>query len=64
VNEKPNDVDALETIEQEEAYTTFNLGKLIDQVFKELKTIACDFPLLQKHLLSRLKVLKRKNRIC
>ncbi len=58
VNEKPYDVDALETIDQEEAYTTSKLGELIDQVFREFKIIACDFSSLQKKLLSRLKVLK------
>ncbi len=49
VNEKLDDVVALETIDQEEAYTIFNLGELIDQVFKELKIVACDFSLLLKH---------------
>jgi hypothetical protein len=58
VNEKPNDVATLETTYQEEAYITSNTCELIDQVFEELKTIACDFLSLQKHLLSRLKVLK------
>jgi hypothetical protein len=60
VNEKHDDVVALETIDQEEAYITSNLVKLIEQVFRELKTFACDFPLFQKHLLSRLKVLGGK----
>jgi hypothetical protein len=49
VNEKLDDVVALETIDQEEAYTISNLGELIDQVFKEFKTVACDFSLLEKH---------------
>jgi hypothetical protein len=58
VNEKHDNVVTLETIDQEEAYITSNLVKLIDQVFMELKIVACDFPLLQKQLLSRLKVLR------
>jgi hypothetical protein len=49
VNEKLNNIATLETTKQEEAYTTSNLSKLIDKVFTQLKTVACDFPLLQKH---------------
>jgi hypothetical protein len=33
VNGKPKDVVAFETIEEVEAYITFNLDELIDQVF-------------------------------
>jgi hypothetical protein len=38
----------------------FSLSKLIDWVFTQLKTIASDFPPLQKQLLCGLKVLRGK----
>jgi hypothetical protein len=60
VNEKPDNVDTLETTNQKEAYTTFILGEFIDKVFTQLKTIVCDFPPLHKHLLSRLTFLRGK----
>jgi hypothetical protein len=40
----------------------FVVVNVIDQVFKELKIVACDFLPLQKHLLFGLKVLKGKQR--
>jgi hypothetical protein len=43
VNEKHKGVTTFKTIEEDEAYTTSSLGKLINQVFTKLKTIASDF---------------------
>jgi hypothetical protein len=44
VNEKPENVATFETTEEDEAYITSSLGKLIDQFFTQLKTIASNFP--------------------
>ncbi len=60
VNEKLEDVATFETIKENKAYITSKLGKFIDQFLTQLKTIANDFPPLQKHLLSSFMVLRGK----
>jgi hypothetical protein len=55
-----DDLATLDIMETLDSTTRSNLWDLIDKVFLKIKFVTIDFPILQTHLLSTLKVVKGK----